>query len=52
MLGCLLLLIAGTDLARSRRLFDARPSCWPVIHWPDGVNHSARQSRRRGTRLG
>jgi predicted benzoate:H+ symporter BenE len=26
-----LLLIAGTDLALSRRLFDARPSCWPVI---------------------
>ena len=26
-----LLLIAGTDLAISRRLFDAQPSCWPVI---------------------
>ena len=26
-----LLLIAGTDLALSRRLFDARPSCWPAI---------------------
>ena len=26
-----LLLIAGTDLAVSRRLFDAQPSCWPVI---------------------
>lgn len=26
-----LLLIAGSDLALSRRLFDARPSCWPVI---------------------
>jgi predicted benzoate:H+ symporter BenE len=26
-----LLLIAGTDLASSRRLFDAQPSCWPVI---------------------
>jgi len=26
-----LLIIAGTDLALSRRLFDGRPSCWPVI---------------------
>jgi predicted benzoate:H+ symporter BenE len=26
-----LLLIAGTDLAMSRRLFDSRPDCWPVI---------------------
>jgi len=26
-----LLILAGTDLAVSRRLFDARPSCWPVI---------------------
>ncbi len=26
-----LLIIAGSDLAISRRLFDARPSCWPVI---------------------
>ena len=26
-----LLIMAGTDLAISRRLFDARPSCWPVI---------------------
>jgi MFS superfamily sulfate permease-like transporter len=26
-----LLIFAGTDLAASRRLFDARPSCWPVI---------------------
>jgi MFS superfamily sulfate permease-like transporter len=26
-----LLVFAGTDLAMSRRLFDARPSCWPVI---------------------
>jgi MFS superfamily sulfate permease-like transporter len=26
-----LLILAGTDLAISRRLFDARPSCWPVI---------------------
>jgi MFS superfamily sulfate permease-like transporter len=26
-----LLIFAGTDLAFSRRLFDARPSCWPVI---------------------
>ena len=26
-----LLLIAGTDLAVSRRLFDSQPSCWPVI---------------------
>jgi hypothetical protein len=25
------LIIAGTDLALSRRLFDGRPSCWPVI---------------------
>lgn len=26
-----LLAVAGADLARSRRLFDARPSCWPAI---------------------
>ena len=26
-----LLLLAGTDLALSKRLFDARPDCWPVI---------------------
>jgi MFS superfamily sulfate permease-like transporter len=26
-----LLIFAETDLAVSRRLFDARPSCWPVI---------------------
>ena len=26
-----LLLVAGADLAVSRRLFDAQPSCWPVI---------------------
>jgi len=26
-----LLLVAGTDLALSRRLFDARPDCWPAI---------------------
>jgi MFS superfamily sulfate permease-like transporter len=26
-----LLIMAGTDLAVSRRLFDARRSCWPVI---------------------
>jgi len=26
-----LLIFAGTDLAVSQRLFDARPSCWPVI---------------------
>ena len=26
-----LLLVAGTDLAASRRLFDSQPSCWPVI---------------------
>lgn len=26
-----LLLIAGTDLALTRRLFDARPACWPAI---------------------
>ena len=26
-----LLIIAGTDLALSRQLFDGRPSCWPVI---------------------
>jgi predicted benzoate:H+ symporter BenE len=26
-----LLLVSGVDLAVSRRLFDARPSCWPVI---------------------
>lgn len=26
-----MLVMAGADLAISRRLFDARPSCWPVI---------------------
>jgi MFS superfamily sulfate permease-like transporter len=26
-----LLILAGTDLAVSRRLFDSKPSCWPVI---------------------
>ena len=26
-----LLLVAGTDLAVSKRLFDARPACWPAI---------------------
>ena len=26
-----LLILAGTDLAISRRLFDGKPSCWPVI---------------------
>jgi MFS superfamily sulfate permease-like transporter len=26
-----LLIFAGTDLAVSRRLFNAKPSCWPVI---------------------
>jgi hypothetical protein len=26
-----LLLVAGSDLALSRRMFDAQPSCWPVI---------------------
>lgn len=26
-----LLVIAGADLALSKRLFDARPECWPVI---------------------
>jgi MFS superfamily sulfate permease-like transporter len=26
-----LLILAGTDLAVSRRLFDGKPSCWPVI---------------------
>jgi MFS superfamily sulfate permease-like transporter len=26
-----LLLVAGTDLAISKRLFDARPDCWPAI---------------------
>jgi MFS superfamily sulfate permease-like transporter len=26
-----LLLIAGADLALSRRMFDARPDCWPAI---------------------
>jgi MFS superfamily sulfate permease-like transporter len=25
------LAVAGADLAISRRVFDARPSCWPVI---------------------
>ena len=26
-----LLILAGADLAVSRRLFDGKPSCWPVI---------------------
>jgi MFS superfamily sulfate permease-like transporter len=26
-----LLILAGADLAISRRLFDGKPSCWPVI---------------------
>jgi MFS superfamily sulfate permease-like transporter len=26
-----LLILAGTDVAISRRLFDGKPSCWPVI---------------------
>jgi MFS superfamily sulfate permease-like transporter len=26
-----LLLVAGADLAMSKRLFDARPACWPAI---------------------
>jgi MFS superfamily sulfate permease-like transporter len=26
-----LLILAGSDLAISRRLFDGKPSCWPVI---------------------
>jgi MFS superfamily sulfate permease-like transporter len=26
-----LLILAGTDLAISRPLFDGKPSCWPVI---------------------
>ena len=25
------LILAGTDLAISRRLFDGKPSCWPVL---------------------
>lgn len=32
-----LLLVAGGDLAMSRRLFDAQPSCWPVIAVAAGV---------------
>jgi predicted benzoate:H+ symporter BenE len=32
-----LLLVAGGDLALSRRLFDAQPSCWPVIAVAAGV---------------
>ena len=32
-----LLLVAGGDLALSRRLFDAQPSCWPVIAAAAGV---------------
>ena len=32
-----LLLVAGGDLAISRRLFDAQPSCWPVIAVAGGV---------------
>jgi MFS superfamily sulfate permease-like transporter len=32
-----LLLVAGGDLALSRRLFDAQPSCWPVIAVTGGV---------------
>jgi MFS superfamily sulfate permease-like transporter len=32
-----LLLVAGGDLAISRRLFDAQPSCWPVIAVAAGI---------------
>jgi hypothetical protein len=32
-----LLLVAGGDLVLSRRLLDARPSCWPVIAMAAGV---------------
>ena len=32
-----LLLVAGGDLALSRRLFDAQPSCWPVMAVAAGV---------------
>jgi MFS superfamily sulfate permease-like transporter len=32
-----LLMVAGSDLALSRRLFDAQPSCWPVIAVAAGV---------------
>lgn len=32
-----LLVFAGIDLAVSRRLFDARPACWPVIGVTAGV---------------
>ena len=32
-----LLLVAGGDLAVSRRLFDAQPSCWPVIALAAGI---------------
>jgi MFS superfamily sulfate permease-like transporter len=37
-----LLILAGTDLAISRRLFDGKPSCWPVI----GVTALAFDRRR------
>ena len=33
-----LLIFAGVDLAVSRRLFDARPACWPVIGVTAGVS--------------
>lgn len=33
-----LLIFAGTDLAVSKRLFDARPACWPVIGLTAGVS--------------
>ncbi len=32
-----LLLVAGTDLAISKRLFDARPACWPAIEIAAGA---------------
>ena len=41
-----LLLVAGGDLAVSRRLFDAQPSCWPVIAVA-AARHAGVQSRRR-----
>ena len=46
-----LLLVAGVDLAVSRRLFDAQPSCWPVIAVAAGRNAALEPGRRPRGRL-
>src|SRR5437879_11765347 len=45
-----LLILAGTDLAISRRLFDGNPSCLPPIGVSALVTPSAIPAPRRGAR--